>query len=100
MLSVTPRVPALFDLPSSACRATAPSDFPVRRERGFPVQKFHLLLLSDGKGEELADMKHIIPIIILGAGLFPVADHKTIHPGVERRRPSRQKIMRRQQRRG
>ena len=38
---VTPRVPALFDLPSSACRATAPSDFAVRGERGSPVQKFH-----------------------------------------------------------
>lgn len=71
---VTPRVPALFDLPSSACRATVPSDFPVRRERGLPVQKFHLLLLSDGKGEELADVEHIVPIILWGAGLFPVVD--------------------------
>lgn len=38
---VTPRVPALFDLLSSACRAAAPSDFPVRGKRGSPVQKFH-----------------------------------------------------------
>lgn len=34
-------VPALFDLPSSACRAAAPSDFPVIGETGSPVQKFH-----------------------------------------------------------
>lgn len=51
---VTPRVPALFDLPSSACRAVAPSDFLVRGETGVTVQKFHHYFLSDNMGAGLA----------------------------------------------
>lgn len=51
---VTPRVPALFDLPSSACRAVAPSDFLVRGEAGVTVQKFHHYFLSDNMGAGLA----------------------------------------------
>lgn len=37
---VTPRVPALFDLLSSACRATGLSDFLVGGKTRSPVQKF------------------------------------------------------------
>lgn len=51
---VTPRVPALFDLPSSSCRAVAPSDFPVRGETGVTVQKFLRYFLSDNAGAGLA----------------------------------------------
>lgn len=51
---VTPRVPALFDLPSSSCRAVASSDFPVRGETGVTVQKFHDYFLSDTTGAGLA----------------------------------------------
>lgn len=51
---VTPRVPALFDLPSSACRAMAPSDFPVRGETGSTVQKFPCYFWVSGIGSQSA----------------------------------------------
>lgn len=51
---VTPRVPALFDLPLSACRDPAPSDSPSEGKKTHSRPKVPPLLLIDGEGGLMA----------------------------------------------